>query len=578
VLPREVRAMRGGSAPTVVVVCWFVLLAAPFISHAAVPPNTNDPCARSGRDTCGTAGVGFYRITRYGTRWFGDFRGAVPGHRRAFCIDLRFWYASPSYRYREVSSTVLHNRDGKMIGPKKQRKMAYALWAFGRSTRPSRQAATMMYVNSLMGAARPGEIDPDTMPTKVAAMYRTIAGSAGRYHGPYRIETSVPRSLTVNHRTRVTVSVRSATGHALPDTALSVSARGAKVPSRARTDARGRAAITIVPTAAHLELRVASRALASSRPRIFAPATTRAARNGQRLAVPTNERVSARVSRPVRPAVTTLVSTRIVKPGESVFDRIRIAGLGRRAASIEVELFGPFATSASIACTGRPYWRQRLAASDVREIRTPRASVTKAGFYVYHVRLVSPRSSAGVGAACRLESETTLATPQIVTGRGDPTAVASATSRGARAPRRLRIPALGINASIDPVGIDVEQGMLGMPTNIRHVGWWRDGMAPGARSGSILIAGHLNFATGKKGAFYPLPRARGDERVEVTTTNGTVHAYRVVSIRSYPKNALPPTLFDRRGPRRLVLVTCGGRFDKKSAHYLDNIVVTAVPI
>ena len=106
--------MRWWSATTVFA-CIVAFLATSSAPHAAKPPNPNDPCARSGRDTCGTAGVGFYRVTRYGVRWFGDFRGAVKGHRHAFCIDLRFWYASPSFRYREISSTVLRNRDGEIV-------------------------------------------------------------------------------------------------------------------------------------------------------------------------------------------------------------------------------------------------------------------------------------------------------------------------------------------------------------------------------------------------------------------------------------------------------------------------------
>ena len=196
---REVEPMRCRGA-TVFVGCVVALIAGSSAPRAAEPPNPNDPCARSGRDTCGTAGVGFYRLTRYGTRWFGDFRGAVKGHRHAFCIDLRFWYASPSYRYREVSSTVLRNRDGAIISPEKQQRMAYALWAFGRSTKPSRQAATMLYVDSLMGTARPGELDPGVLPTRVGALYRSIARAAARYHGPYRVETRVPKRMIVNRR------------------------------------------------------------------------------------------------------------------------------------------------------------------------------------------------------------------------------------------------------------------------------------------------------------------------------------------------------------------------------------------
>jgi hypothetical protein len=569
--------MRWWLAPTVFLGCVVVLLAASSAPRAANPPNPNDPCARSGRDTCGTAGVGFYRVTRYGTRWFGDFRGAVKGHRHAFCIDLRFWYASPSYRYREVSSTVLRNRDGATISREKQQRIAYALWAFGRSTKPSRQAATMLYVDSLMGSARPGELDPEPMPTKVAALFRSISRAAARYHGPYRVETRVPKRLIVNHPTRLTVSIRSASGHALPDTTLSVSARGSTAPSRVRTDGRGRAVIRLRPTAVHVQVRVASRALASSRPRIFAPSTASAAPNGQRLAVPSNEQVSARVSRLARPAVTSLVSSHIVRAGGTIFDRVRVAGLAGSTASIEVELFGPFPSRAGITCTGSPYWRRRISAT-AAEIRTPPVHVTRAGFYTYRQRLVGPAAIAGAQTPCGVVSETTLSTPQITTGRGDSTADARSMPRGGRIPVWLRISELGIKAAIVPEVIDIEKGVLGMPGNIRRLGWWRDGMAPMAQSGTILIAGHYDFAAGGPGAFYSLPHARRGERIHITTADGSVHTYRVVTMHSYPKNALPLTVFDRRGPPRLVLVTCGGRFDSTTKHFLDNIVVTAVPV
>ena len=77
-----------------------VLVVVPSSSSAAEPPNPSDPCSRAGRNTCGTLGVGFYDETRYGTRWLGDFRGVVAGEVPLFCLDSRFWYASPAYEYR----------------------------------------------------------------------------------------------------------------------------------------------------------------------------------------------------------------------------------------------------------------------------------------------------------------------------------------------------------------------------------------------------------------------------------------------------------------------------------------------
>ena len=85
--------------------------------------------------------------------------------------------------------------------------------------------------------------------------------------------------------------------------------------------------------------------------------------NGQRLAVPTNEQVSAHVSRLAHPVATSLVSSRIVRAGGTIFDRVRVAGLAGSTASIEVELFGPFPSRSAMTCTGSPYWRRRMNAT-----------------------------------------------------------------------------------------------------------------------------------------------------------------------------------------------------------------------
>ena len=51
-----------------------------------------------------------------------------------------------------------------------RQKIAYAVWAYGRSTTPDRQAAVMLYVHSLMGDARPGEADPRAINPTVASI------------------------------------------------------------------------------------------------------------------------------------------------------------------------------------------------------------------------------------------------------------------------------------------------------------------------------------------------------------------------------------------------------------------------
>ena len=79
---------------------------------------------------------------------------------------------------------------------------------------------------------------------------------------------------------------------------------------------------------------------------------------------------------------------------------------------------------------------------------------------------------------------------------------------------------------------------------------------------------------------YARPGAMGIDFAEELRSLGHVvetFAYRVVSVRAYPKSELPADVYSVRGPPRLVLVTCGGPFDRAARHYRDNIVVTAVP-
>ena len=184
--------MRLASLAVVAVAAAAVLLAVPSGSLAAQPPNKNDPCVNGTRNTCGTTGVGFYGQGRYGTRWYGDFRGAVPGEAHTYCIDLRFWYPSPDYRYQEMPATGLKNKEGEAVSPSSLQKIAYAIWAYGRTTNANQAAAVMLYVHSLIGDARPGELDPTDLNATVASLVKKVSADATRFHGPYRVEVNLP--------------------------------------------------------------------------------------------------------------------------------------------------------------------------------------------------------------------------------------------------------------------------------------------------------------------------------------------------------------------------------------------------
>src|SRR6476646_5708167 len=142
--------MRSGRATLIVLLCALAVLALPAAAHEATqatPPNRNDPCAKNAKNVCGTTGVGAYKVGRYGQRWYGDFRGAIPGVAHSYCIDLRYWYPSPDYQYRENASGALVNKQGEAVSALKRQLIAYAIARFGQTTDPNQAAAVMLYVH-----------------------------------------------------------------------------------------------------------------------------------------------------------------------------------------------------------------------------------------------------------------------------------------------------------------------------------------------------------------------------------------------------------------------------------------------
>lgn len=143
-----------------------------------------------------------------------------------------------------------------------------------------------------------------------------------------------------------------------------------------------------------------------------------------------------------------------------------------------------------------------------------------------------------------------------------------------QAPIRLRAPRLGIDAAVAPVGVKPD-GQLAVAALADTVSWYRYGSIPGG-GGSAVLAGHVDWK-GRRGVFWRLDELRTGDLVEVVQATGR-RTFRVIGTRQYAKSALPvKNVFGDTGPPRLVLITCGGSFDRDHAVYRDNIVVTAEP-
>lgn len=155
----------------------------------------------------------------------------------------------------------------------------------------------------------------------------------------------------------------------------------------------------------------------------------------------------------------------------------------------------------------------------------------------------------------------------------------AAATRAAIAPPpvRLRLPRLDIDAPVLPVSVGMD-GLLGVPDNPRQLGWWSGSARPGMPSGSVVIDGHVDSAALGLGALFRLREARPGDEVVLTNAPGGSTRYTVVARRSYAKTSLPVAeVFALDVGPRLVLLTCGGRFDQATRHYTDNVVVYAIP-
>jgi hypothetical protein len=147
------------------------------------------------------------------------------------------------------------------------------------------------------------------------------------------------------------------------------------------------------------------------------------------------------------------------------------------------------------------------------------------------------------------------------------------------APVRLRIPALDLDAAVDAVGIDAATGDFAVPPGVDRVGWYRFGPGLAARTGSIVVAGHVDSAAEGAGAFFRLNTVEAGDLVTLTGPGGRNRTFTVTARERHRKTAVPlGRYFARDGGVRLTLITCGGPFDTESRHYQDNVVVTAVPV
>lgn len=139
-------------------------------------------------------------------------------------------------------------------------------------------------------------------------------------------------------------------------------------------------------------------------------------------------------------------------------------------------------------------------------------------------------------------------------------------------PTRLLIPAIGVDAAIQSVGL-TKKGDMGIPTNFKDVAWYNKGALPGM-PGSAVIAGHLDGKNVPKAVFYDLQKLKLGDLVEVADQKGIILRFEVIDKQIYDYNASTTLIFSGDASKvRLNLITCAGSWIKSEKLYNKRIVV-----
>ncbi|MFZ0161211.1 MAG: sortase [Kineosporiaceae bacterium] len=157
-------------------------------------------------------------------------------------------------------------------------------------------------------------------------------------------------------------------------------------------------------------------------------------------------------------------------------------------------------------------------------------------------------------------------------------ATAAAGQRTTFVPTRLLMPS-GTLAPVEQADVAAD-GSLQIPDPPNVVGVWSGGAHAGDPFGSMVIAGHVDSAQYglgvlaelkwvKPGAVIELQAGRSRMRYKVTRTT-QVNQQSLATDDEY--------FAQGNTPHRLVVITCGGPFDRSKHGYRDNFIVIASPI
>jgi len=142
-----------------------------------------------------------------------------------------------------------------------------------------------------------------------------------------------------------------------------------------------------------------------------------------------------------------------------------------------------------------------------------------------------------------------------------------------RNPVEVKIPAIGVDANVQDVGL-ADDGTMGVPVGYEDVAWYDLGADPG-QYGNAIFTGHISSIY-YPGVFYNIDDLGPGNTVHVFGDDGTELVFIVQEVDTYNADNFPLSkIFAPTQQVGVVLITCGGDWDPVAHLFSDRIVVYA---
>jgi Sortase domain len=165
---------------------------------------------------------------------------------------------------------------------------------------------------------------------------------------------------------------------------------------------------------------------------------------------------------------------------------------------------------------------------------------------------------------------TTSSTSPIAQSTAGTTLTTAVYTHAIAEPSRVVIPAIKADALIVNAGV-LDDGSMDVPP-FGLAGWFHVGPAPG-EPGPAVIVGHVDSKKGPD-VFYRLKDLKPGDEVFVYDKSGDLAVFVVDSSETILKSELPTERIWNSTPQPVIrLITCGGKFDRSTGHYLSNTIV-----